>query len=420
MDHLQSAYRDLENTSNAGFSLLLFGMRGFSRVVELYGQHVMDLSLREIGASMEKELQLLRIPNAGRCHPLVSRIQGAEFAMILPGSFTEERLQQIGNRILTTIERPLAIAGHTIRLNAKLSVVFSHAHENAELLMSAAFNALTKSHGSRACAVDHGSNKQVSCMDRIQAELQSIRNMSNSAFELRYELIQEVYGGRYVGLRLYSVDKLDEEAGERIELSAIENQRQSAMWMINQLLNGSFTPPSILLDNDVNTIHLPLGMETEVDDALCEPIKRLARSMAGRGYKLCLEFSAESYRSIVENNSLAFDDLFRSGIQLGFTGVGTSIRSLEPIFDDRVHFLVIHPSTLQELERGFLSKDLVDMIREKTRLRNQRLMASDIDRVATANLIRDLKLDCWSGNLVGSEVRSMGRDNGSISISIRS
>ncbi|WP_078860222.1 putative bifunctional diguanylate cyclase/phosphodiesterase [Streptomyces rubellomurinus] len=95
---------------------------GFAAINETLGHHIGDQLLIAVAAR-------LRSGFTGPGAPLVARMGGDEFALLVTDSLGNEQLTAVAARILELLERPFDIAGHRLVVTASVGVVERSVHE---------------------------------------------------------------------------------------------------------------------------------------------------------------------------------------------------------------------------------------------------------------------------------------------------
>ncbi|MGA5820712.1 putative bifunctional diguanylate cyclase/phosphodiesterase [Kitasatospora sp. NPDC094028] len=95
---------------------------GFAAINETLGHHIGDQLLIAVAAR-------LRSGFAGPGAPLVARMGGDEFALLVTDSLGHEQLTELAARVLEVLERPFDVAGHRLVITASVGVVERSVHE---------------------------------------------------------------------------------------------------------------------------------------------------------------------------------------------------------------------------------------------------------------------------------------------------
>jgi diguanylate cyclase (GGDEF)-like protein len=114
--------------SGQGFSVATIGLDGFKKVNDGLGHPVGDEVLRVAAARLRRTL---------RDSDTLARVGGDEFVAVLPGTFTEAQIKLVTGRLLSALQSPFEIEGHTIYLSASVGVAIYPQHAEDEVRLVA-------------------------------------------------------------------------------------------------------------------------------------------------------------------------------------------------------------------------------------------------------------------------------------------
>lgn len=119
---------------------------GFKQVNDSYGHDMGDLLLKEVAA---------RLNGCVRAEDTVARLDGDQFAILLPNLSAPEGAAQVAKKALAALEQPLALNGHIVRISGSLGIaVYPRDAKIAEELLKQADQAMRhakKTGGRRFC-----------------------------------------------------------------------------------------------------------------------------------------------------------------------------------------------------------------------------------------------------------------------------
>lgn len=119
---------------NEPSSMFCLDLDRFSRVNEAFGHAVGDDLLREVGQ---------RLRELVRRQDTISRLEGDEFAILLPGLADVSATAALADRILSTLQRPYVIGGHEVHTSASIGVSMYPEHgDSYDDLLSHASDAM--------------------------------------------------------------------------------------------------------------------------------------------------------------------------------------------------------------------------------------------------------------------------------------
>ncbi|WP_027344284.1 GGDEF domain-containing protein [Hamadaea tsunoensis] len=120
-------------TAGGGITGVLFlDLDDFKQVNDTFGHVVGDQMLRAVAE---------RLAAAVRLGDLAARLGGDEFAVLVPGARTVEQIEAVADRVVYSLNRPLALGSHIIDLSGSLGVATT-ADSDANALLRDADRAL--------------------------------------------------------------------------------------------------------------------------------------------------------------------------------------------------------------------------------------------------------------------------------------
>ena len=128
-DRMQHAFVTAQRLGKT-VALLMMDLDRFKEVNDTLGHHVGDLLLQQIA---------LRMRGALRESDTIARLGGDEFAVVLPSVENPEQAVHAAQKILTTLEQPLNLDGHSFIIGASIGIAFfpEHGEDNDTLMRHA-------------------------------------------------------------------------------------------------------------------------------------------------------------------------------------------------------------------------------------------------------------------------------------------
>ena len=123
---LDDAIAQAKSRANACF-VLMMDLDRFKHVNDVMGHRFGDLLLKEVALRLSAEL------GAGNTKP--ARLGGDEFAILLPAT-NADQVQQLANKIIESLEKPISIEDQTVDISAGIGIAGypEHASDTASLL----------------------------------------------------------------------------------------------------------------------------------------------------------------------------------------------------------------------------------------------------------------------------------------------
>jgi diguanylate cyclase (GGDEF)-like protein len=168
---LAAALDDVAAGRAPGAAVMILDLDEFKDVNDTLGHQQGDALLLEVGT---------RLASAVGAAGIVARLGGDEFAVLVPGTADEERVLQIGRRVLRALEQPIALEGMEVEVGASVGVALAPAHatDPAALLKRAdlaMYDAKTSSRGLRLYEPDLHTNgpRRLTLVSELRAALQN-------------------------------------------------------------------------------------------------------------------------------------------------------------------------------------------------------------------------------------------------------
>ncbi len=124
-DRLQQAIA-AAHRNKARMALMFIDLDKFKPVNDTYGHGVGDLLLKDVA---------LRIQDCLRDSDTAARIGGDEFVILLPAIETQQDAGKVGEKILSALNRPFMLAGHTLNISGSIGVAVYPEHGKDEKLL---------------------------------------------------------------------------------------------------------------------------------------------------------------------------------------------------------------------------------------------------------------------------------------------
>ncbi len=128
-DRLHMAIAQAKRTSR-GFSVLALDLDRFKKINDALGHVIGDTLLRVAGERLRETLRTV---------DTLARVGGDEFVAILPGATTEAEIQTVARRMISNMQLPFEIAGHTLYVGASIGAAIypEHGDDDVRLLTHA-------------------------------------------------------------------------------------------------------------------------------------------------------------------------------------------------------------------------------------------------------------------------------------------
>jgi diguanylate cyclase (GGDEF)-like protein/PAS domain S-box-containing protein len=126
-DRIRMAIAQAKRTGK-GFSLVALDLDGFKKVNDALGHPVGDSLLR---------IAAMRLSDSLRDVDTLARVGGDEFVAVLPGAVAEAEIQVVGRRMISAMQLPFEIDGHTLYVGTSIGAAIFPEHGDSEVKLLA-------------------------------------------------------------------------------------------------------------------------------------------------------------------------------------------------------------------------------------------------------------------------------------------
>ncbi len=190
-DRIRMAIAQARRTGK-GFSVLVLDLDGFKKVNDALGHPVGDGLLR---------VAAMRLSDTLRDVDTLARLGGDEFVAVLPGAVNEAEIQTIARRMISTMQLPFEIQGHTLYVGTSIGAATFPEHGDTDVkLLAHADSAMyrAKETGKARCVI-YSQDKFTHPEHDVSMEAAMFQAVRDGEFLLHYQPIVDVRSRRVVG-----------------------------------------------------------------------------------------------------------------------------------------------------------------------------------------------------------------------------
>jgi diguanylate cyclase (GGDEF)-like protein/PAS domain S-box-containing protein len=190
-DRIRMAVSQARRTG-VGFSLLALDLDGFKKVNDALGHPVGDALLRVAGERLRGSL---------RDADSLARVGGDEFVVVLPGAVEEREVQLVARRMISSLQLPFEIHGHTLYVSTSIGAAIYPQHGETEVkLLAHADTAMyrAKETGKARCVI-YSTQKFSRPEHDISMEAAMFEAVRNGEFLLHYQPIVDASTRQIMG-----------------------------------------------------------------------------------------------------------------------------------------------------------------------------------------------------------------------------
>ncbi|KRB92721.1 histidine kinase [Noviherbaspirillum sp. Root189] len=190
-DRIRMAIAQSRRTGR-GFAVVALDLDGFKKVNDALGHPVGDALLR---------VAAMRLSETLRDVDTLARVGGDEFVAVLPGAVSEAEIQIIARRMISTMQLPFDIQGHTLYVGTSIGAAVFPEHGDSEVkLLAHADTAMyrAKETGKARCVVyDH--EKFTQPEHDVSMEAAMFQAVRDGEFLLHYQPIVDARSRQIMG-----------------------------------------------------------------------------------------------------------------------------------------------------------------------------------------------------------------------------
>ncbi len=193
-DRIRMAIAQARRTS-CGFAVVALDLDGFKKVNDALGHPVGDALLR---------VAALRLSDTLRDVDTLARVGGDEFVAVLPGAVAETEIQVIARRMISTMQLPFDIQGHTLYVGTSIGAAVFPEHGDSEVkLLAHADTAMyrAKETGKARCVV-YNHQKFTQPEHDVSMEAAMFQAVRDGEFLLHYQPIVDARSRQIMGFEV--------------------------------------------------------------------------------------------------------------------------------------------------------------------------------------------------------------------------
>jgi len=190
-DRVRMAIAQARRTGR-GFAVVALDLDGFKKVNDALGHPVGDALLR---------VAAMRLSDTLRDVDTLARVGGDEFVAVLPGAMSDAEIQIIARRMISTMQLPFEIQGHTLYVGTSIGAAVFPDHGDSEVkLLAHADTAMyrAKETGKARCVI-YNHAKFTQPEHDVSMEAAMFQAVRDGEFLLHYQPIVDARSRRIMG-----------------------------------------------------------------------------------------------------------------------------------------------------------------------------------------------------------------------------
>jgi len=344
----------LSKQNKKKFTILFIDLDHFKDINDTLGHAVGDEMLKKLPVLFNKVF---------RHDDVIARMGGDEFVVYLPGEISDIQVANLVKRFLKSLEYPIQIEEHLIRLTGSVGVAFYPKHgSNVTELLSHADAALyrAKDEGRNTFAI-YDSEIEQKTKDRVNLINRLHTANENEEFEMYFQPRYSLNNNRIIGAEaLIRWRKANDNIIEPVAFIDLLEETSLILPISWRMLDQSCRQFLKLLDHQSD-----LFMSFNVSAKLLEHPEFLIniRSTLERTNfppeRLELELTEQTLIQNVENSQYILNELTQLGVRIAIDDFGTGYSSLSYLKNFPVNVLKIDKSFIQDIDSDNADLELV-------------------------------------------------------------
>lgn len=349
-DRIRMAIAQARRTGQ-GFSVALLDFDGFKKVNDALGHSIGDALLC---------VAAMRLSDALRDVDTLARIGGDEFVAVLPGAVSEAEIQVIARRMISTMQLPFEIQGHTLYVGTSIGAAVYPTHGESEVkLLAHADTAMykAKDSGKGRCIV-YDLQKFTQPEHDVSMEAAMFQAVRDGEFLLHYQPIVDAVTRQIKGLEALMRWN---SPGKGLVSPAQFIPMAEGNGLINLLGAWALKAACVQLKRFEEAVGRPLYMSVNVsprqfrNDQFCEIVDEALALSGLKGEQLLLEITEGILMSDPEHAEVLLNAMADRHVRIAIDDFGTGYSSLA--------YLKRFPIATLKIDRAFI-KDLPDSIKD--------------------------------------------------------
>ncbi len=340
--------------SKQKFTIMFIDLDHFKDINDTLGHAVGDEMLKKLPILFNKVF---------RHDDVIARMGGDEFVVYLPGEMSEAQVKKMVERFLHSLEYPIQIGEHLIRLTGSVGVAFFPQHgANVTELLSHADAALyrAKDKGRNTFAI-YDSEIEQKAKDRIKLINRLHNANDNDEFEMYFQPRYSLASNQVIGAEaLIRWKKTNDRVVEPMSFIDLLEETSLIIPISWRMLDLSCKQFLKLLNYQAD-----LFMSFNVSAKLLEHpdfLKNIQSTLAKNDFppnRLELELTEQTLIQNVENSQYILKELSNLGMSIAIDDFGTGYSSLSYLKNFPVDVLKIDKSFIQDIDSDSDDLELV-------------------------------------------------------------
>jgi diguanylate cyclase (GGDEF)-like protein len=394
LDRLTYSLRHLKRHPNQRFAVLFIDLDRFKMINDTLGHHAGDLFLVEIA---------LRLRECVRDNDILARLGGDEFVILLDSLQSQDDVEDVASRIISAIEQPFQLEGHTLYSNASIGIAqsgtnYKDANEILRDADAAMYQAKSLGRG-RYVFFDESMREQLIASMTLEQELRVA--IKEKQFELHYQQISDLTLTNTIGfealLRWNHPTKglltpseflfMAEETGMILEIET---------WVISEV---SSRLKSWRASSEYNNAFIGINLSGRhlIQANQLNKLINLIQENTIEPHRLILEFNESAFSQHTELALKGLRKLKEFGVKLALDDYGAGASSLNFLHSYPFEFIKLDRSFVRSLNTSDKNLSLVKALHDLGANFGYRLVAEGIESEEMLQKLQGVGCDFGQG-----------------------
>jgi len=397
-DRLSYSLKHLKRHPNNRFAVLFIDLDRFKMINDTLGHHAGDLFLIEIAA---------RLQTCVRDNDILARLGGDEFVILLDSLSSQEDVEEIADRIITSISQPFDLDGTSLYSNASIGIALSNnkyqdSHEILRDADAAMYQAKSLGRG-RFVFFDETMREQLIASMTLEQEIRIA--IKKQQFELHYQQISDLENTKTLGfealLRWQHPTKglltpseflfMAEETGMILDIETWvveEVSRQLSAWKGCPEFGHTFI--------GINLSGRHLTQANQLTKLIS-----LIKENTIEPQRLILEFNESAFSQHTELALKGLRKLKEFGVKLALDDYGAGLSSFNFLHSYPFEFIKLDRSFIRSLSNNDKNLSLIKALHDLGDQFGYRLVAEGIETKEMLEKLQDVGCEYGQGYYLG-------------------
>lgn len=398
LEKLNISLKDL----NMRVAILFIDLDGFKSINDNYGHQVGDKVLKNVAADTLKDVI--------GAEDIISRVGGDEFIIILSNLKSNTYVQEIAERIQTSLKKPFIYNDEFLIVGASIGVSIAPDNgDNSDTLIRKADLAMyeVKENGGYDYAI-YSSKMEDKVIDKLEMKMKLNKAVHNNEFLIYYQPIMDLKSMNVLNSEALIRWRQGDKIISPIEFIPIAKSVGEIISIDNWMLKNACAQCKKW--NELGLEEINISVNTSYSQ-LKQPefvsiVQNILETYSLESQYLNLEITEDEAMEDCETIIEILTQLKNMGIKISLDDFGTGYSSLSYVNRLPIDKIKIDKSLIMNLEKNYKNIMIVKSIIEMGHSLNIKIVAEGIETKKQLNILNELECDYIQGYLIGEPMES--------------